>query len=105
MIGHPWMSMFVGAVMPRQETAFASDERKTNPPAKQAMAVQINRKRRICFVRCDIKYPNATLSSRLSQGAKISGKCLSDAINTRDETGPSAWPPNRIWLDGRMKRS
>jgi hypothetical protein len=72
--------MFVGAVMPRQKTAFASDERKTNPPAKQAMAVQINRKRRICFVRCDIKDADATLSSRSSQGAEISDKCLSDAI-------------------------
>jgi hypothetical protein len=51
MIGHPWMSMFVGAVMPRQKTAFASDGRKTNPPAKQAMAAQINKKRCICFVR------------------------------------------------------
>jgi hypothetical protein len=50
MIGHPWISMLVGAVIPRQKTAFASDERKTNPPAKQAIAVQINKKRRICFV-------------------------------------------------------
>jgi hypothetical protein len=65
------MSMFVGAVMPRQETAFASEERKINPPAKQVMAVQINRRRRICFVRGDIKYANATLSSRLSQGAEF----------------------------------
>jgi hypothetical protein len=51
MISHPWMSMFVGAVMPRQKTAFASDGRKTNPPAKQVMAAQINKKRCICFVR------------------------------------------------------
>ena len=53
--------------------------------------MQINRKRRICFVRCDIKDANATLNSRLSQGAEIFGKCLSDAITREMKPVPSAW--------------
>jgi len=66
MIGHPWISILVGAVIPRQKTAFASDERKTNPPVKQAMAVQINKKRRIClslkrnFQQCYAKFASKT---------------------------------------------
>lgn len=71
-----------------QETAFASEERKINPPAKQVMAVQINRKRRICFVRCDIKYANATLSSRLSQGTEFPANASLTRSTREMKTGP-----------------
>jgi hypothetical protein len=40
-----------GAVMPRQKTAFASEERKRRAVAKQLMAAQISRKRCICLIR------------------------------------------------------
>ncbi|MBP0110650.1 MULTISPECIES: FUSC family protein [Bradyrhizobium] len=44
-------TMFVGAVMPRQKTAFASDEWKTKAPATQPVAAtQHCRKRLICLI-------------------------------------------------------
>jgi len=53
MIGQPWMSIFVGAVMPRQKTAFASEERKTRAAARQAMAAKTKNNRRIGSIRRD----------------------------------------------------
>ncbi|WP_409187693.1 hypothetical protein [Bradyrhizobium sp. RDM4] len=57
MIGQPWMSIFVGAVMPRQNTAFASEERKTRAAARQATATQTKNNRCIGFIRRDKWFP------------------------------------------------
>jgi hypothetical protein len=40
MIGHPWMSMLVGAYKPRQKTAFAFEESIVIVAAKDARAAQ-----------------------------------------------------------------
>jgi hypothetical protein len=45
------MSIFVGAVMPRQKTAFASEERKRRAAAKQATATLTKSNRCIGFIR------------------------------------------------------
>jgi hypothetical protein len=51
MIGQPWMSIFVGAVMPRQYTAFASEERKMRVAARQARATPTKSNRCIGSIR------------------------------------------------------
>jgi hypothetical protein len=49
MIGHPWTSMLVGAVMPRQNTALALEEFIRRVAAKDITAAQSNRNTRIDF--------------------------------------------------------
>lgn len=60
------MSIFVGAVMPRQKTAFASEERKRRTAAKQLTATQTRSTRGIGSIR-RIRGSDATPHLRLSQ--------------------------------------
>ena len=66
MIGQPWMSMSVGAVMPRQKTAFASEERKRRAAAKQATATPTKNNRCI-GLSAEIRARDAMPGPRLSQ--------------------------------------
>ena len=51
MIGQPWVSMLVGAVTPRQKTAFASGGLKVIAAAIDAMLRQAKRNRRTILLR------------------------------------------------------
>jgi hypothetical protein len=48
-MGHPWMSMFVGAYKPRQKTAFAFEEFNVIVAAKDARAAHSSNNTRIVF--------------------------------------------------------